>query len=211
MTSPTVQVGHRDRAFHHPQRVGGDQAVGLRVAQQLDQVLAGGRLAGQHRADAVEPGTALGWAFGRWVATVVLGHGLRASALWQRGKSSAAAVGSGEPPPPASVRAIQRFGVGILDAESRRGSRAPAAPCTRPRASSLVVPAEQVQGAVDGEVGVVGEQRLLLFARLAGTTGAHSTRSPSSGILTPLGSFTSAARPGSSGRWSRSPCRGNAG
>ncbi len=32
----------------------------------------------------------------------------------------------------------------------------------------LVVPAEQVQGAVDGEVGVVGGQRLALFLGLAG-------------------------------------------
>ena len=51
-------VGDRDRAFHHAQGVGGDQAVGLHVAQQLDQVFAGGRLAGQRGADAVQPGTA---------------------------------------------------------------------------------------------------------------------------------------------------------
>ena len=47
ITSPTVRSDTAMRAFHHPQRVGRDQAVGLRVAQQLDQVFAGGGFAGK--------------------------------------------------------------------------------------------------------------------------------------------------------------------
>ena len=90
------EVGHRDRAFHHPQRVGGDQAVGLRVAQQLDQVFAGGGLAGKRRADAFEPGAALflrAFRGFRCVGTVVFGHGgWRGAAVGAAGKSSAEPV-----------------------------------------------------------------------------------------------------------------------
>ena len=49
------EVGNGDRAFHHSQGVGGDQAIGLGIAQQFDQIFAGAGFAGKHRADALQP------------------------------------------------------------------------------------------------------------------------------------------------------------
>jgi hypothetical protein len=49
------QVGDLDRALDHRQGVVGHQAVGLRVAQFLDEFLAALRLAGECLGDAFEP------------------------------------------------------------------------------------------------------------------------------------------------------------
>ena len=51
----------------------------------------------------------------------------------------------------------------------------------------LVVPAEQMQGTVHGQVRVVRDQQLLLFLGFARDHGAQITRSPSRGSFTPLG------------------------
>ena len=53
------QVGHGDGAFHHLQGVAADQPVGLRVAQQLHQVVACAGFAGERRTEAVQPGAPL--------------------------------------------------------------------------------------------------------------------------------------------------------
>ena len=48
-------LGDCNRAFHHSQGIGADQAISLHVAQQLDQVFLAGGLAGQRGADAFQP------------------------------------------------------------------------------------------------------------------------------------------------------------
>ncbi len=55
-----LQLGHRQGALEHLQRVGPDQAVGMRVAQDLDEVLAGLGLTGEGEAEPFQPGTAFG-------------------------------------------------------------------------------------------------------------------------------------------------------
>ncbi len=52
------EFGHRQRAFHHAQGVGGDQPVVLGVAQHLDQVVAGVRVAGEDRTQPFQPAAA---------------------------------------------------------------------------------------------------------------------------------------------------------
>jgi hypothetical protein len=69
ITSATVRSENRDRAFDHPQRVGGDQAVGLCVARSSTRFLAVARLARQGLAQSIEPGTWSGAA-----TTGILGH-----------------------------------------------------------------------------------------------------------------------------------------
>src|SRR5690606_25731408 len=124
------------------------------VAEQLDQVLAGAGLAGQHRADPLEPGAPF-LAVLRGT-TVVLWHvsvgpvrpGWAAGTVYRdcggapsRPRGSQIRIPDPQPRQDLPLQLFHALGLTLV----------------------LVVPAEQVQDAVDGQVGVVVVERLALF------------------------------------------------
>ena len=198
-SSPTVGQPPR-YALHHPQRVGSDDAIGLHVAQQLDQVFAGGGFARQ--GGPIGPAT-------NGVACRQ-GRSLGSAPSWRLSSSDIVAVlwpwagmrggHHGRESSEVGWRAVNHRGhAGWLDGSGRpspaRISRVPAAPCSQPRAGPRV-PAEQVQGAVHGQVGVMGGERLAAPWPRGRIHGAQTPGRPAMAGVRPRASG------GSAGSWS---------
>ena len=95
--------GHRQGAFEHLQGVGLDQAVGLGLAKDLDQVLAGFGFAGKGLAQAFKPRAAFRRAtrgiFGHfWVQGRQGGGNPSLTGLWEGLQSRSAGIGTDVPP-----------------------------------------------------------------------------------------------------------------